>query len=67
MSPMGDKVRIHFDSHRSQGADYSLFFSFSRPRDTSQAASTQTRLGCWRSNTKVTPQQRAPPQLSKQL
>jgi hypothetical protein len=25
MSPMGDKVRIHIDSHRSDGADYSLF------------------------------------------
>jgi len=33
MSPMGDKVRIHLESHRSHGADYSLFF-FSRPRDT---------------------------------
>ena len=30
MSPMGDKVRIHVKSHRSDGADY----SFSRPRDT---------------------------------
>jgi len=25
MSPMGDKVRIHLDSHRSDGADYSFF------------------------------------------
>ena len=25
MSPMGDKVRIHLDSHQSDGADYSFF------------------------------------------
>jgi len=33
-----------------------ILFFFSRPRDTWQAASMQTCAGCWRSNTKVTPQ-----------